>query len=59
MTDIELILGREILDSRGNPTVEAEVILASQRVEPEAAVRAGFEFRYPEIGSALIRIVEG
>ena len=29
MTEIELILGREVLDSRGNPTVEAEVILES------------------------------
>jgi len=25
---IEKIIGREILDSRGNPTVEADVILA-------------------------------
>ncbi|HVP56220.1 MAG TPA: phosphopyruvate hydratase [Candidatus Eisenbacteria bacterium] len=29
MTDIEVIVAREILDSRGNPTVEADVILAS------------------------------
>jgi enolase len=29
MTDIELIIAREILDSRGNPTVEADVILSS------------------------------
>ena len=29
MTDIEVIVGREILDSRGNPTVEADVILSS------------------------------
>lgn len=29
MTNITKILGREILDSRGNPTVEAEVTLAS------------------------------
>jgi len=29
MTQIELIRGREVLDSRGNPTVEAEVILES------------------------------
>src|SRR5580698_6540941 len=29
MTQIELILAREILDSRGNPTVEADVILES------------------------------
>ena len=28
-TEIESILGREVLDSRGNPTVEAEVRLAS------------------------------
>jgi len=27
MTGIELVLGREVLDSRGNPTVEADVIL--------------------------------
>src|SRR5215467_11611196 len=29
MTQIELVLAREILDSRGNPTVEADVILES------------------------------
>jgi len=29
MTQIELIRAREVLDSRGNPTVEADVILAS------------------------------
>jgi enolase len=29
MSEIEQIIGREILDSRGNPTVEAEVLLAS------------------------------
>ena len=27
---IEKVLGREILDSRGNPTVEAEVILENK-----------------------------
>jgi enolase len=27
MFDIELVTGREVLDSRGNPTVEAEVVL--------------------------------
>ena len=26
--EIEKVIGREIVDSRGNPTVEAEVILA-------------------------------
>ena len=29
MTNISAIIGREVLDSRGNPTVEAEVQLAS------------------------------
>ncbi len=29
MFDIDYVIGREVLDSRGNPTVEAEVILSS------------------------------
>lgn len=29
MSEIVEVFGREVLDSRGNPTVEAEVILAS------------------------------
>ncbi|MDH3632802.1 MAG: phosphopyruvate hydratase, partial [Gammaproteobacteria bacterium] len=29
MTNISRVIGREILDSRGNPTVEADVILES------------------------------
>ena len=29
MSEIVEIRGREILDSRGNPTVEADVVLAS------------------------------
>src|SRR5919199_4566338 len=28
MSSVELVLGREVLDSRGNPTVEVEVHLA-------------------------------
>ncbi len=35
----------------------SEVLLGSQRAVPEAAVNAGFEFRYPEIGAALIQIL--
>jgi uncharacterized protein len=35
----------------------SEVLLGSQRAIPEAAVNAGFEFRYPEIGAALIQIL--
>jgi enolase len=37
MTSISKVRGREILDSRGNPTVEAEVILASGTVGRAAA----------------------
>jgi enolase len=40
MTDIVQILAREILDSRGNPTVEAEVVLADGSVG-RAAVPSG------------------
>lgn len=36
----------------------SEVLLGSQRAVPEAAVNAGFEFRYPEIGAALIQILD-
>ncbi|MCU0274009.1 MAG: phosphopyruvate hydratase [Acidimicrobiales bacterium] len=40
MSDIEIVFGREILDSRGNPTVEVEVILESG-AEGRAAVPSG------------------
>ncbi|MGN0700333.1 MAG: phosphopyruvate hydratase, partial [Oscillospiraceae bacterium] len=35
--DIERVIGREIIDSRGNPTVEAEVWLADGTVGRGAA----------------------
>ena len=43
--EIESVVGREILDSRGNPTVEAEITLADGRaaaplpVQPPASLR--------------------
>ena len=37
MTTISKIIGREILDSRGNPTVEAEVTLDNGMVGRAAA----------------------
>src|SRR5512134_26080 len=40
MSTIIEVTGREILDSRGNPTVEAEVVLASG-VKGRAAVPSG------------------
>ena len=40
MAEIDLIVGREILDSRGNPTVEAEVRLRDG-ASARAAVPSG------------------
>ena len=37
----------------------SQAILGSQRVKPEAALQAGFEFRFPELGPALRQIVTG
>ena len=45
--EIEKVIGREILDSRGNPTVEAEVYLADGSVgkgmAPSGASTGEFE----------------
>ena len=43
---IEAVVGREVLDSRGNPTVEAEVRL-SNGVTGRALVPVGREHREP------------
>jgi enolase len=47
MTDIEHVAGREVLDSRGNPTVEVEVFLASgatgRAIVPSGASTGQFE----------------
>ena len=40
MTTIERVTAREILDSRGNPTIEAEVVLSSGLIG-RAAVPSG------------------
>lgn len=36
----------------------AEVVLASQRVIPEKALRVGYSFRHPDLGEALASIVD-
>ena len=67
-TDIELIVAREILDSRGNPTVEVEVMLmggawgraavpsgASTGVHEALELRDGDEGRYS--GKGVLRAV--
>ena len=38
--EIEKVIGREIMDSRGNPTAEAEVTLADGTVEEAWHLRA-------------------
>jgi uncharacterized protein (TIGR01777 family) len=35
----------------------SQVLLASQRVIPEATLRSGFEFQYPDVAAALVKIV--
>ena len=47
MSVIEAVLAREVLDSRGNPTVEVEVILESgtmgRAIVPSGASTGAFE----------------
>ncbi len=47
MSEIELVVGREVLDSRGNPTVEVEVFCASgargRAIVPSGASTGRFE----------------
>jgi enolase len=69
MFDIEFVFGREVLDSRGNPTVEAEVILSGgaigRAIVPSGAstgsrealeLRDGDTQRY--VGKGVSRAVE-
>ncbi len=69
MFDIEFISGREVLDSRGNPTVEAEVVLSGgavgQAIVPSGAstgsrealeLRDGDDGRY--MGKGVLAAVE-
>jgi enolase len=69
MFDIEFVSGREVLDSRGNPTVEAEVLLSSgsmgHAIVPSGAstgsrealeLRDGDPDRY--MGKGVLRAVE-
>lgn len=39
--EIEKVIGREILDSRGNPTVEAEVYLADGTIRERNRAERG------------------
>ena len=69
MFDIEFVTGREVLDSRGNPTVEAEVVLSGgaygRAIVPSGAstgsrealeLRDGDSERY--LGKGVLRAVE-
>lgn len=42
---IEKVIGREILDSRGNPTVEAEVVLADGTIGRGSSTQRCFHRR--------------
>ncbi len=69
MTEIDLVHAREVLDSRGNPTVEAEVTLGSgakgRAIVPSGAstgeheaveLRDGDKSRY--LGKGVLKAVE-
>ena len=69
MFDIEFVSGREVLDSRGNPTVEAEVVLTSgalgRAIVPSGAStgsREALELRDGDVkrygGKGVLRAVE-
>jgi len=69
MFDIEFVTGREVLDSRGNPTVEAEVVLSSgivgRAIVPSGAStgsREALELRDGDaerfLGKGVLRAVE-
>ena len=51
---ITKITGREIIDSRGNPTVEAEVTLADGTVGTGAVPSGASTGTYEEIGRAHV-----
>ena len=52
--EIVKVIGREILDSRGNPTVEAEVYLADGTVEAlHQAVRQQASLRHLSFVTAI------
>ena len=42
---IQSVHGREILDSRGNPTVEADVVLEAQDSREGSGAFGGFDWR--------------
>ena len=46
--EIEKVIGREILDSRGNPTVEAEVYLAEEQAKEKEAAKVAEEMKKAE-----------
>jgi enolase len=69
MFDIEFVTGREVLDSRGNPTVEAEVVLSGgavgRAIVPSGAstgTREALELRDADLerygGKGVLRAVE-
>ena len=57
--EIEKVVGREILDSRGNPTVEAEVTLADGTVARGTAPRGAStgEFEALELATEIRAVI--
>ena len=68
MSIIEQVIGRQVLDSRGNPTVEVEVVLDSgsvgRAIVPSGASTGSFEAvelrdgGEPYLGKGVLKAVE-
>ena len=54
MAAIELIAAREILDSRGNPTVEVEIVLEGGARKVGTFEVGAFEVGAFEVGTSLV-----
>ena len=54
MASIDVVIAREILDSRGNPTVEVDVVLDSGEIGRAIVVEAGMPLAQPIVPEGVV-----